>query len=84
MKYANTFLLAAAIATNTIGIAKLKTKEEQGIICKTITDKECPYCSHERCHDSKHQWDGDLYSCPAVDCVPVHNEKYDPKDWDIK
>lgn len=72
---------AIGVASNLSGVAHLKSREEMGIICKTITEEKCPYCSHERCHDDKHQWDSDIYSCPAVMCPEEHTEKYNPEDW---
>ncbi len=68
-------------ATNTIGVVHLKSKEEMGITCKTVTDQACPYCSHERCHDDKHQWDESTYSCPAIICTEKHTDAFKPEEW---
>ncbi len=72
---------ANATATQTIGVARLKSNEELGITCKTITDSACPYCSHQRCHDKTHQWDEPLYTCPAIACQDEHTEPFKPAEW---
>lgn len=62
-----------------VGAAKRKP---HAVTCKTVKQKECPYCEYTLCTDGVTQWDEGAYSCAAVICDLRHNEvPVQPSTW---